>query len=67
MTTTNYGAGKWTDLRVELARRRASSYTVACDLDDEGKDGAQKMFGHVDGLDEALAVIDHMTGREADQ
>jgi len=56
-------AEMWAELRTELGRRRESTYTVALDLDDEGNDGALKTFGHVDGLDEALAVMDHMAAR----
>jgi hypothetical protein len=52
----------WTDLRDEIQRRRTATYDVACDLADEGKDGAERAYGRVDVYDEMLRLMAHLAG-----
>ena len=46
------------ELRAEIAARREAVYEHACDLADEGKDGAERAFGRVEAYDEVLEHMD---------
>ena len=54
---------EWADFLAEIERRRTSSYEVATDLTDEGKD-AERAFGRVDGYDEVLRLV-HSSARSS--
>ena len=68
MSTPDFAA-LWAELRAELDTRRATTYEVAADLDDEGKDGAERVYGRAEELRDTIAYMDQMAeraGRYAD-
>ena len=64
MSTPDYAA-LWAELRTELAQRRDSTREVAADLDDEGKDGAERVYGRAEELRDIVTYMDQMAERAA--
>jgi hypothetical protein len=65
MSTTPDFAALWAELRTELDSRRDSTFEVAGDLDDEGKDGAERTYGRAEELRDTVAYMDLMAERAA--
>ena len=63
MSTPDFAA-LWAELRAELGTRRATTYEVAADLDDEGQDGAERVYGRAEELRDTIAYMDQMAERE---
>jgi len=61
-TVLETGAERWTALREEIQHYRDAHYDRACDLAEEGKDGAEVAFAVAGELGKVLALMDRMEG-----
>jgi len=58
------GTERWNRLRAEVQQYRDAHYDRACDLAEEGKDGAEVAFAVAGELGKVLALMDRMASGE---